>query len=147
MQLERDKRFVITAMKKKMKFSQRTGKPVDRPDRIATSSLRQYRRSYRGKLGCTSVGGECLSLGQHKQNFPFCLTVVLHSQVVSSRFTWQNLGRLPLFLWPRLTRSSDFGRWWLCTVHVILPLPTLPLLLGTRKALIYSATHLSLPCL
>ena len=30
-QLERDKRFVITAMKKKMKFSQRTGKPVDRP--------------------------------------------------------------------------------------------------------------------
>ena len=30
-QLEKDRRLVITAMKKKMKFSQRTGKPIDRP--------------------------------------------------------------------------------------------------------------------
>ena len=43
-QLEKDKRLIITAMKRKMKFSQRTGKPIDRPgeqliDRVAISSL------------------------------------------------------------------------------------------------------------
>ena len=44
-QLERDKRFVITAMKKKMKFSQRTGKPVDRPGEQLIELPLEYRQS------------------------------------------------------------------------------------------------------